>query len=170
MKNKFYIGLVSLLVVILVLISILYKPDEVQNNTFLKNLPLFNALMNGLSFISLISAYFFIKKKNIKFHVGFIIAALTFTLLFLISYLLYHFSNPPTSFGGEGIIKIIYLTILSTHIILAAFVVPLVLLTISEAFNKNYIKHKKFAKISLPIWLYVSFTGVIIYLMNRPYY
>jgi len=136
----------------------------------LKYIPALNASLNALTFLSLFSALIAIKKKNIKVHRGFIAAALFFTGIFLGSYLLYHFTYPSTRFGGEGVIKVIYLTILLTHIILAALIVPFALLTIARGLNMDTEKHKKIARWVMPMWLYVSLTGVVIFFMISPYY
>ena len=148
-----------------------FLPD----NDFLKNynfssLPLLNAILNSMTFISLLLALFAIKKKNIKRHRNFILLALLWTSIFLISYLLYHFSTPSTKFGGEGWIRYLYVFILLTHIVLAAIIVPLALITLGRGLNMEVEKHRKIARWTMPLWLYVSFTGVIIYLMISPYY
>ena len=133
-------------------------------------IPLLNATLNGLTFLSLIGALLAIKNKKLNLHRNFIFASLSFTGIFLGSYLLYHFTTPSTSFGGTGMIKVIYLIILITHIMLAALIVPLALISIARGLNMKVEKHRKIAKWVMPIWLYVSFTGVIIYFMISPYY
>ena len=133
-------------------------------------IPKLNATLNMLTFLSLLSAFIAIKFKKIKLHRNFIFAALLFTGIFLGSYLLYHFTTPSTKFGGDGAIKVFYLFILLTHIVLAALIVPLALVAIARAINRDFEKHKQIAKWVMPIWLYVSFTGVAIYLMISPYY
>ncbi|SEL30655.1 DUF420 domain-containing protein [Parapedobacter koreensis] len=133
-------------------------------------LPKLNAILNSLTFISLIVALVAVKQKNIKRHRNFVLLALFWTSLFLVSYLLYHFSTPSTSFGGQGITKVIYLFILLTHIVLAAIIVPLALISIGRGLNMEVSKHKKIVRWTMPIWLYVSLTGVIVYLMISPYY
>lgn len=133
-------------------------------------LPLLNAILNSLTFVSLVFALICIKQKNIKRHKTFVLLALLWTSIFLVSYLLYHFSTPSVKFGGHGIIKGIYLFILLTHILLAALIVPLALISIGRGLNMEVSKHKKIARWTMPIWLYVSLTGVIVYLMISPYY
>ena len=133
-------------------------------------IPSLNATLNGLTFLSLIGALLAIKNKKLNLHRNFIFASLSFTGIFLGSYLLYHFTTPSTSFGGTGMIKVIYLIILITHIVLAALIVPLALISIARGLNMKVEKHRKIAKWVMPIWLYVSFTGVIIYFMISPYY
>ena len=133
-------------------------------------LPLFNAILHSLTFLSLLIALISIKQKNIKRHRTFILLAFVLTSLFLVSYLLYHFSTPSTKFPGEGTIRYIYFFFLLTHIILAVIIVPLALFTITYGVNMDIAKHKKIARWTMPLWLYVSLTGVIIYIMISPYY
>jgi putative membrane protein len=133
-------------------------------------IPKLNATLNMMTFLSLLSALIAIKCKKIKLHRNFIFAALMFTGVFLGSYLLYHFTTPSTKFGGAGAIKVLYLFILLTHIVLAALIVPLAMVAIARAINRDFEKHKQIAKWVMPIWLYVSLTGVVIYLMISPYY
>lgn len=133
-------------------------------------LPMINAVLNGFAFIFLVGALVMIKKKNIKAHRNFIFAAFTATLLFLISYLTYHAMAGSTTFGGEGIVKMIYYFVLISHIILAAALLPLSLITLGKGLNMEVAKHRKIARWTMPIWLYVSVTGVVVYLMISPYY
>lgn len=133
-------------------------------------LPLLNAIFNSFTFIFLVVALVSIKKKNIKRHRTFIWCAFTSTTLFLLSYVTYHYLTESTSFGGDGIVRYIYLFILLTHILLAIAVVPLALFTLVRGLTNNVEKHKKIARWTMPIWLYVSITGVVVYLMIAPYY
>ena len=133
-------------------------------------LPLLNAVANGATFIFLLLALFAIRQKNIQRHRNFIFAAFVCTSVFLLSYLLYHFTTPSTKFGGEGAIKYIYYLILITHIILAIITVPLALISIGRGLNMEVALHKKITRWTMPIWLYVSSTGVIVYLLISPYY
>lgn len=133
-------------------------------------LPLLNAILNCLTFVSLLIALSAIKRKNIRRHKAFVLSALFWTSIFLISYLLYHFSTPSVKFGGQGLIRYIYLFILLTHILSAAIIVPLALISIGHGLNMEVSKHKKIVIWTMPIWLYVSLTGIIVYLMISPYY
>ena len=163
--------IVVLSVVVPVLVAILYllpKNFEVGDEVYY--LPMLNAFLNGSTFLVLIFALRAIKNKNIELHRKLMTTALGFSVVFLLSYVTYHALTESTPYGGEGIIKGVYLVILITHIILAAAVVPLVLVTFSRALSEKFDKHKKIARITLPIWLYVTFTGVIVYLMISPYY
>ncbi len=133
-------------------------------------LPLLNAIMNATAFIFLLLGLFAIRQKKIKQHRNFVFSAFLCTSIFLLSYLLYHFTTPSTSFGGDGILKYIYYFILITHIVLAIMTVPLALISIGRGLNMEVPAHKKIARWTMPIWLYVSLTGVIVYLMISPYY
>ena len=132
--------------------------------------PLLNAVFNSFTFVFLVAALIFIKQKNIKLHKRFIFAAFTTTALFLVSYVTYHGLSEATTFGGEGLIRPIYFFILITHIILAAAIVPLALITVTRGLNMQVAKHRKIARWTMPLWLYVSITGVVVYLMISPYY
>ena len=133
-------------------------------------MPMLNAFLNGSTFIMLLFGFNAIRKKKVEVHRKFMFTALILSILFLLSYVTYHALTDSTSYGGEGILKSIYLFILLTHIVLAAAVVPLVLITFSRALTERFDKHRKIARITLPIWLYVTLTGVIVYLMISPYY
>jgi putative membrane protein len=133
-------------------------------------LPLINAILNGTSALLLIGALVAIKKGNINLHQRLIYVAMTLSLLFLVVYIMYHVTAQHTTFGGEGTIKAVYLIILLTHIFLAAIQAPFVLYAFLYGYTGQNEKHKKLVKFSYPIWLYVSITGVICYLMISPYY
>jgi len=133
-------------------------------------LPLVNAVLNALTFLSLLIALFAIKQKDIRRHKRFVFLAFSFTSLFLFSYLMYHFSTPSTKYSGPLILKYVYFFILFTHIALAVIIVPLALITIGMGMNNDTMKHRKIARWTMPVWLYVSLTGVIVYLMIAPYY
>ncbi|HWO96936.1 MAG TPA: DUF420 domain-containing protein [Bacillus sp. (in: firmicutes)] len=133
--------------------------------------PRINAVLNSFTFIFLCAALYAIKKKNITVHKRFIIAAFTTTLLFCVSYLSYHYlSAETTRFGGEGLLRTFYFFILITHSVLAAIIVPLALFSLIWGLTNQVEKHRKIVRWSMPIWLYVSFTGVLVYLMISPYY
>jgi len=132
---------------------------------FISYLPHLNACLNGASAILLFSGYSFIRKGNVSAHRACQTAALVVSSLFLASYLTYHYHHGTTRFLGVGIVRPIYFTILITHTILAIVIVPLVSLTFYRAFRGDFIRHRRIARITLPLWLYVSITGVIVYLM-----
>ena len=111
-----------------------------------------------------------IKQKKIEYHRTFMMSAFILSSIFLVSYVIYHNQVESTKFGGEGVIKYLYYVILLTHIVLAAIVVPFVLLAIYYAWTKQIEQHKKIVKWTWPIWTYVAISGVIVYLMISPYY
>lgn len=133
-------------------------------------LPLMNAIFNVFTFLFLVSALIAILRKNVKVHLSFIYAAFTTTFLFLITYVTFHFLAPSTPFGGSGFMAGLYYFVLITHIVLAAAIVPLALTSITRAWNGEVDRHRKIARITMPIWLYVSFTGVLVYVLISPYY
>ena len=140
---------------------------DVEPLTFL---PPIYASINALTAILLIAAVIAIKNGNKKLHEQLNTAAIACSLAFLLMYIAYHMTSNSTTFGGEGAIKYIYYFILITHIILSVIVIPFVLLTYMRAKLGNFAQHKKIARITFPLWLYVAVTGVIVYLMISPYY
>lgn len=150
-------------------VAALYVLPKTENNSF-SILPLVNAIINGTTFFILILAVKAIKKKKIDLHKKLMWTALTLSVVFLISYVLYHSTNPSTVYGGDGFVKYVYYFVLLTHILLSAIIVPLVLVTLVRALAEKFDKHKKIAKITFPIWLYVTFTGVLVYILISPYY
>ena len=132
---------------------------------FISCLPHVNACLNGTSALLLFTGYTFIRKHNVAAHRTCQIAALSISILFLASYLTYHFHHGATRFQGTGIVRPIYFTVLLSHTILAIVIVPLVILTFYRAFRNDFTRHRRIARITLPLWLYVCVTGVIVYLM-----
>ncbi len=128
-------------------------------------LPSLNAALNSLSAILLIAGYLFIRSRNIKAHKTCMLAAFASSILFLISYLVYHYQVGSVPFQGQGGIRLVYFTILLTHTILAITVVPLALVTLYRAFKERFDRHRRIARWTFPIWLYVSVTGVVVYWM-----
>ena len=132
---------------------------------FYSVLPHFNAFLNASSFVLLASGYFFIRRKNIRAHITCQIAALSASVLFLVSYVVYHSHHGVTRFAGQGIVRPIYFSILGTHTFLAAVIVPFVIITVRRAKRREFLRHRGIARWTLPLWLYVSITGVLVYLM-----
>jgi uncharacterized membrane protein YozB (DUF420 family) len=128
-------------------------------------LPHLNATLNASSFLLLSSGYYFIRRKNVRAHRNCQLAALTASVLFLISYIVYHAHHGTTRFAGQGIARPIYFTILTTHTFLAVVIVPFVIITVRRAKRRDFQRHKAIARWTLPMWLYVSVTGVVVYLM-----
>lgn len=131
----------------------------------ISDLPTVNASLNSVSAIILIVGYVFIRQKKIAAHKNCMLAAFSISVLFLISYVIYHANAGSTPFTKQGWIRPVYFTILISHIILAFLIVPLSLRTLYLAWRERFEQHRRIAKITFPVWLYVSVTGVIIYLM-----
>jgi putative membrane protein len=132
---------------------------------YVSDLPTLNAALNATSAVLLSLGYYFIRKKALAAHKRCMLAAFATSTLFLISYLVYHYHVGSVRFSGSGWIRSVYFTILLTHTILAAAIVPLVLVTLRRAWRARFDKHKRIARWTLPLWLYVSVTGVVIYWM-----
>lgn len=129
------------------------------------DLPLLNAILNSASTLLLLSGFYFIRRRNTPVHRRFMIAAFAVSIMFLISYLVYHANIGSVKFTAQGVVRPVYFTILITHTILAAAVPVLAVITLSRGLSKKFDRHRKIARWTLPIWLYVSVTGVVIYLM-----
>ncbi|WP_445736405.1 DUF420 domain-containing protein [Mariniflexile sp.] len=170
MDDKKYNKLiVALSVIIPIAVAILFGV-RIPNVEPLSYLPPIYATINGLTAVILVIAFFAIKNKNIVLHENLMTTAIWCSAVFLILYVAYHMTSDSTKFGGEGVIKYIYYFILLTHILLSIIVIPFVLITYVRAITNNFEKHKKIARITFPIWLYVAVTGVIVYIMILPYY
>jgi uncharacterized membrane protein YozB (DUF420 family) len=124
-----------------------------------------NATLNAISAVLLTCGYVMIRRRRIETHRRFMLAAFATSALFLTSYLVYHYNIGSKPFTGQGPIRFVYFTILITHVILAAAVLPLALITLNHALRSRFEKHVPIARWTLPIWLYVSVTGVVVYLM-----
>jgi uncharacterized membrane protein YozB (DUF420 family) len=128
-------------------------------------LPTLNAALNTLSAVFLCAGYLFIRAKNMRAHRACMMSAFTCSIFFLVSYLIYHYQVGSVPFKGQGSIRVIYFVILITHTILATAVAPLALITLFRALRQKFDAHRRIARWTFPIWLYVSITGVIVYLM-----
>lgn len=133
-------------------------------------LPPIYATLNGLTAVFLILAVIAIKNKKVEIHRKLTTSAIVLSVLFLLMYVTYHATSDSTPFGGEGWIRPVYFTLLISHIVLSIAVIPLVLLTFVRALSGNFERHRKLARVTFPIWLYVAVTGVLVYLMISPYY
>lgn len=163
------IGL-SVIIPIAVLI-LMYLPERyeivgVNAGTF----PLFHAVLNGMTAILLITGFFLMRVKEYVLHKNVMIAAFLLSSIFLISYVISKISNDPVPYGGEGALRYVYFFILITHILLSAIIVPLVLFTMYRGLKGDFAKHAKIAKYTFPVWLYVTITGVLVYIFMFPYY
>lgn len=161
------INLVSIVIPIVVAILFGVKLPNVEPLGFL---PPIYASVNGLTAILLVVAVIAVKNGKLELHQKLMTSCILLSLAFLVMYVAYHMTSDSTSFGGEGIVRYIYFFILITHIILSIVIIPLVLRTYAKAYLKNYAAHRKLAKITFPLWLYVAVTGVVVYLMISPYY
>jgi len=165
------VSIVVLIVVVILQSKILdIFPQKELIPLWVFSLPLFNAILNGTCSVLLILSLYFIKRKDIKTHKNLNILTFILSSLFLVSYIIFHATGIKTTYGGQGLIRSIYYFILITHIILAAIVLPLVLFSFQKGLQMKVEQHKKLVRWTYPIWLYVTITGVLVYVMISPYY
>ena len=170
-KYSKLIVLVSILIPVVVAILFGVKLRDLGYDVEpLSFLPPIYATINGITAVVLVSAVVAIKKGNKDMHQRLMTLAIALSLAFLVMYVAYHMTADSTKFGGEGFIRLVYFFLLISHILLSIAVIPLVLITYVRALAAKFDQHKKIAKITFPIWLYVAVTGVIVYLMIAPYY
>lgn len=177
--------IVSILVPVLVAVLFFVSPPEIYHNFDLAFFPRFHAILNSLTSICIISGFILIKKKEIKWHRLSMLTAFLLSTVFLVSYVTYHtLSDGSTKYGdadfngvldqaeaaAAGTLRYVYYFILLTHIILAALILPLILFTFSKALNNKIETHRKLARWTFPLWLYVAVTGVLVYVLISPYY
>ncbi len=170
LRKKLDIGAYIVSVAVIGLVIAMRPAERFHVDIDLTFLPALNAIINSVAAVFLIAALYFVKKKNITAHRNMIFGAMTCSGLFLLCYVLYHFTNDETSYCGEGAMRTFYFFILISHIILAALSLPFILLTFSRGISFTVDKHKKMARWVYPIWLYVMLTGPAVYLMLRPCY
>lgn len=166
-KYNLWIWILSILIPIAVAVLFTVKIPGVERLGFL---PPIYATINALTAVILVVAVYQIKKGNRKLHENLMKTAIIFSALFLLMYVAYHMTSDSTKFGGEGLIKYVYYFILITHILLSIVVIPFVLITYVRGITGQFFKHRKIARITFPLWLYVAVSGVIVYLMISPYY
>ena len=128
-------------------------------------LPHLNATLNATSGVLLVAGFLLIRRRRIAAHRACLLAALAASILFLVSYLIYHAHHGTTRFAGQGFVRPVYFFILTTHTVLAAVIVPFVAVTLRRALRSEYPRHRRIARWTFPLWLYVSVTGVAVYLM-----
>jgi putative membrane protein len=160
--------IIALSIIIPLAVAILFKV-KIEGFDF-SFLPPIYASINGVTSILLLLALIAIKNGNRRVHETIMKVCIAFSAAFLVMYVAYHMTSDPTAFGGDGFVKYTYYFILVTHIILSIAVIPLVMFTFVRALSQNFDRHRKLAKITFPIWLYVAITGVVVYLMISPYY
>jgi putative membrane protein len=159
------IALISFVVLAFLFWLIYFKDSAAETSDTVASLPALNALLNSLSAVCLILGLRAIKASRQLVHKRFMLSALAFSALFLISYIIYHNLHGDTPFTGTGFIRPLYFFILISHIVLSAVMLPMILTTVYFALTGNFSKHPKIARYTFPIWLYVSVTGVLIFFM-----
>ncbi len=169
LERKLNIGAIAVSIVVFLLV-LMMRRIKLDVNIDFGFLPAVHATLNGLASVCLIFAFLAIKKKNVHRHRFFMVTALILSILFLISYVVYHFTMPETSFCKEGTIRYIYFFLLITHIILAAVILPFILFTFIRAVTFQFDRHKRLARWVLPLWFYVTITGPVLYLLLRDCY
>ncbi len=140
---------------------------DVEPLTFL---PPIYATINAFTAVILLIAFWAIKNKHVVLHENLMTTAIGCSAAFLVMYIAYHMTSDSTKFGGEGVIKYFYYFVLITHILLSIIIIPFVLITYVRAITNDFERHKRIAKITFPMWLYVAITGVLVYIMISPYY
>lgn len=173
LEKKFskFIVLVSILIPVVVALLFSVKLKDLGYNVEpLPFLPPIYATINGITAVVLVAGVLAITNGKRILHERLMTTAISLSVAFLVMYVAYHMTTDSTKFGGEGSIKMLYFFILISHIILSIAVIPLVLITYVRALAERFDRHKKIAKITFPIWLYVAVTGVVVYLMISPYY
>ncbi|MGI9547838.1 MAG: DUF420 domain-containing protein [Flavobacteriaceae bacterium] len=168
-EKRFNRVIVVISIVVPVVVALLFgiRLPGVEPLVFL---PPIYASINGLTAVLLIAAVWAIRNGKRTTHQRLMTGCIALSLLFLIMYVAYHMTSDSTPYGGEGILRYLYFFILITHIVLSIVIIPLVLRTYARAYLKKFDQHRKLARITFPIWLYVAISGVIVYLMISPYY
>jgi putative membrane protein len=168
--KKLFIIISFLIPAIVAVLLLMPKNANDEMQPWLYSLPFYNAIINTLTAILLVLGYYFVKNAKVQYHRASMISAFLLGCVFLIIYVIYHSSAPSTKFGGEGAVRYVYFFFLLSHVLLAFIVVPLVLSAVYFAISDKVERHKKIVKFTFPVWLYVSVSGVIVYLMISPYY
>lgn len=172
-ERKYNIWIIILSIAIPLVVAVLFRV-KLQDFGFdvkpLSFLPPIYAAINGITAVVLVTAVWAIKNGRQKLHENLMKFAIFLSVCFLAMYVAYHMTSESTVYGGEGAIRYVYFFILITHIILSIIIIPFVLITYVRALAMSFERHKKIARITYPLWLYVAVTGVIVYLMISPYY
>ncbi len=166
--KRLIIGVTLAVPAVVLVLYLLPKSGQVPG--LVKHCPLINALLNGNCTVLLIISYLAIRNKKMELHKKLNITAFIFSALFLVSYVTYHFFGKETPFPKDNPLRPLYLVILISHITLSAIVLPMVLLSFYLGLTKQFARHRKIARWTLPLWLYVTITGVVVYIMISPYY
>ncbi len=163
--------IISLSIVVFALVTLMRRVKiEVDFGFDTHVFPAISAILNSLVSVLLLIGLWFVRKKQFEKHRNTMLSAVVFSVLFLITYVLYHFTTVETAYGGSGTIKIVYYLILFTHIALAGIILPFILYAVYRGLTGEYQRHKKLTRWVWPVWFYVSVTGVIVYFMISPYY
>jgi putative membrane protein len=157
------IAVLSVLIVVVVALLLLGRPAPAARDV--SALPTLNAVLNGTSAVLLAAGYLCIARRRVTAHKRCMLAAFVVSMLFLVSYVVYHYHAGSKPFGGHGALRVVYLSLLLTHIVLAAVIVPFALTTLYRGLRGQYRRHVRVARWTLPMWLYVSVTGVIVFWM-----
>lgn len=178
------IAIISIVIPLVVAVLFVLPKPDIEAGFDVRIMPFFHALLNSATAVLLLASLYFIKNGYITAHKWANLTAVILSICFLLSYVTYHFLTESTKFGdinhdqlvdaaeiaSVGSIRYLYYFLLLTHIVLAVIIVPLVLFTLLRAFQENYTRHRKIARITWPIWFYVAITGVVVYIMIQPYY
>ena len=166
-KYRIWTWILSIIIPLVVVILFSYK---IPNARPMYELPPIYATINGVTSVILVMALIAIKRKRIRLHQRLNVTAIILSILFLVLYIIYHMTTDPTKFGGTGAIRSIYYFTLISHVILSVLVIPLVLITYFRAKTLRFDAHRKIARFTFPIWLYVAISGVVVYILISPYY
>jgi putative membrane protein len=178
------IVIVSIAIPLAVAFLILVPQVKINPGFDTRSLPLFHAMLNSTTAILLLASLYFIRNRMVRAHKTANLIAVLFSVVFLVSYIIYHASNPSVRYGDlnhdgllsdsekaqAGNLRYVYYFILTSHILLSGIIIPFVLFTLQKAFQQKFDRHRKIARITWPLWFYVAVTGVVVYLMINPYY
>jgi putative membrane protein len=168
LEKKYKPWVVAVSIIVPLAVALLFSVKiEGYNTSFL---PPIYAAINAVTAVLLIAGVFAIKNKKIALHKKLMSTAIIFSVLFLVLYIIYHSTSDSTPYGGEGALRYFYFALLISHILLSIAIIPLVLITYVRALAARFDKHRKIARITFPLWLYVAVSGVLVYLMISPYY
>jgi putative membrane protein len=168
-EGKYRKLIIALSIIVPLAVAILFRIPPVKGYDF-TFLPPIYATINGLTALLLMTSYWAIKNQKRILHERLNKTCIGLSASFLVMYILYHITTEATPFGGQGAVRGVYFFVLISHIALSVVVIPLVLFTFSRALSGNFERHRRLAKFTFPVWLYVALTGVIVYLMISPYY
>lgn len=169
-KERRFNRLITVVSILIPAVVVVLFRVKLPNTEPLSFLPPIYATINGITAVLLLIAVWAIKNGNRKLHQNLMNACIVLSLAFLVMYIAYHMTSDPTEYGQVGAMRYVYFFILISHIFLSIVIVPLVLKTYARAYLKKFDAHRKLAKITFPIWLYVAISGVVVYLMISPYY